>query len=132
MHGRPEDDVALVAFGSPAPSPSSGRSAGELRTGRPGTPTSARNSEPASGSSSGAMPSRDVVMNSWSSRGPPKVQAVTWAVGQLDDHVERAVGGVAVHDPAAEQGHPDAALGVDGQAVRVAVVGQLGRTDGGR
>ena len=51
------------------------------RTGRPATPTSARNIETAIGSSSGDIPSRDVVMNSWSRPGPPKVHAVTCAVG---------------------------------------------------
>src|SRR5215203_5164746 len=47
------------------------------RTGRPVTPTAARNSDPANGSSPGSRPSRDVVMKSWTSPGPPKVQAVT-------------------------------------------------------
>src|SRR3712207_4548695 len=47
------------------------------RVGKPATLTSARNSEPANGSSPGSRPSRDVVMKSWSRPAPPKVQAVT-------------------------------------------------------
>src|SRR6185437_1378934 len=51
------------------------------RTGRPVTPTTARNNEPAHGSIPGSRPSRDVVINSWSKWRPPKVQAVTFLVG---------------------------------------------------
>jgi hypothetical protein len=47
------------------------------RTGSPRTPGTTRNSALASGSSSAARPSRDVVMNSSSRPGPPKAQAVT-------------------------------------------------------
>jgi hypothetical protein len=51
------------------------------RTGSPLTPTVARKSEPASGSSLASSPSRDVVTKSSSSFVPPNVQAVTFVTG---------------------------------------------------
>jgi len=51
------------------------------RTGRPDTPGTAMNSEPARGSFSGSMRSRDVVMNSSRRSGPPNAHAVTFCAG---------------------------------------------------
>ncbi len=55
----------------------------KVRTGIPLTPTSAKNSEPASGSSLVSTFSCDVVMNSRSRASPPKVQAVTLLAGTV-------------------------------------------------
>ena len=102
--GLPPEARRALAAGSGrrdrplAPNSRSGRIIAHItrRTREPaarGLPGSARNTEPASGSSPGSRSSRDVVMNSWSSCGPPNVHAVTFLAG-TSTTVSRSPSGV--------------------------------------
>ncbi len=88
--------------------------------GSPDTPGSMTKSAPAWGCSAswpGLRPSRALVTKSWSSPGPPKAQLVIRAAGSSTVRSSLPRGREATDRPAVVEGHPQAALGVDGHAV---------------
>ena len=92
-------------------------SAGELAGGQAADPGTARNSAPASGSSPGSSPSREVVMNSSSGRRRRTCRrSPSWPARSITAS-SVAVWRVTAHRPAVGERHPDSALRVDGQSV---------------